>query len=70
MVPTSSKIIIGLDIGGANTKAALVCFENGEIKKCFSIIEYFPFWEKSIIQIPEMLSKITTLELHGQGLQS
>ena len=70
MVPTSSKIIIGLDIGGANTKAALVCFENGEIKKCFSIIEYFPFWEKSIIQIPEMLSKITYELIQKAGIQS
>lgn len=58
MQTLKQTIIVGLDIGGANTKAALLIFNNGVIRKSFSIIEYFPFWEKSIGQIPEMLSKI------------
>ena len=70
MIPSSSKIIIGLDIGGANTKAALLCFENGEINKCFSVIKYFPFWEKSMNQIPEILSKITDELIHKAGIHS
>ena len=70
MIPSRPIIIIGLDIGGANTKAALVGFENGTITKCFSIIEYFPFWEKSIIQIPDMLSKITDKLTRKAGIQS
>jgi len=50
--------ILGLDIGGANTKAALIVFKNSKIYKSFSYIEYFPFWEKSLSQIPEMFKRI------------
>jgi probable H4MPT-linked C1 transfer pathway protein len=58
MTPSKALNIIGLDIGGANTKAALLGFKNGSITINFFIIEYFPFWEKSVKEIPEMLSKI------------
>jgi probable H4MPT-linked C1 transfer pathway protein len=50
---------LGLDIGGANTKAAILQFKNKTIHKAYSIIEYFPFWEKTIIEIPEMVRKVT-----------
>ena len=50
--------ILGLDIGGANTKAALVKFRNSEIFESFSVIEYFPFWEKTLNDIPKMLKRI------------
>jgi len=50
--------ILGLDIGGANTKAALIIFKNSEIYNSFSYIEYFPFWEKNLSQIPEMFNRI------------
>ena len=39
-------IILGLDIGGANTKAALIKFIGNKIEESFSYIEFFPFWEK------------------------
>ncbi|MFX0058589.1 MAG: hydantoinase/oxoprolinase family protein [Candidatus Hodarchaeota archaeon] len=52
------KTILGLDIGGANTKAALMNFQNGEIIDSFSYIEYYPFWEKSLNGIPNMLSRV------------
>ncbi len=51
-------IILGLDIGGANTKAALLHLEDKKIKESYSYIEYFPFWEKTIQEIPEMLSRV------------
>ena len=51
-------IILGLDIGGANTKAALVHFRDSVIIKSFSYIEYFPFWEKTLAEIPDMLKRI------------
>ena len=51
-------IILGLDIGGANTKAALIKFTGNKIEESFSYIEYFPFWEKTIIEIPEMFKRI------------
>ncbi|MBY9016451.1 MAG: hypothetical protein KGD68_12220 [Candidatus Lokiarchaeota archaeon] len=53
-----NQFILGLDIGGANTKAALIDFSNSKIIHSFSYIEYFPFWEKNLNQIPEMFKKI------------
>ncbi|MFW9826193.1 MAG: hydantoinase/oxoprolinase family protein [Candidatus Thorarchaeota archaeon] len=47
-----------MDIGGANTKAALLCFKNKKIVKSFSYIEYFPFWENTVPKITEMLSRV------------
>lgn len=51
-------IIIGLDIGGANTKAACVYFKDEKIIDSFSYIEYFPFWQKTITEIPEILGRV------------
>jgi len=50
--------ILGLDIGGANTKAALLKIHNEKILDSFSYIEYFPFWEKTLNDIPKMLKRI------------
>ena len=51
-------IILGLDIGGANTKAALVKIQHEKILDRFSYTEYFPFWEKNLNEIPRMLKRI------------
>jgi len=51
-------IILGLDIGGANTKVVLINIKSKEIIECFSYIKYFPFWEKNITEISEMLEKV------------
>jgi len=53
-----TKNILGLDIGGANTKAALIKFRNSEILESFALIEYFPFWENTLNDIPNMIKKI------------
>ncbi|MFX1279643.1 MAG: hydantoinase/oxoprolinase family protein [Promethearchaeota archaeon] len=45
-------------MGGANTKAALIQFAEIEIITSFSHTEYFPFWEKTIREIPDMLKDI------------
>ena len=50
---------MGLDIGGANSKAALIHFKDKKIVKSYSYMEYFPFWEKTKTEIPEMLHNIT-----------
>ena len=50
--------ILGLDIGGANTKAALIKFKLSRIFESLSIIEYFPFWEKTLNEIPNMFERI------------
>ena len=44
-----------MDIGGANTKAALLHFQNKKIVESNSYIEYFPFWERTIPDISNML---------------
>ncbi|MFX0017259.1 MAG: hydantoinase/oxoprolinase family protein [Promethearchaeota archaeon] len=51
--------ILGLDIGGANTKAALIQCNNLKIQKSFSYVEYFPFWEQSLDQIPNLFKRIS-----------
>jgi probable H4MPT-linked C1 transfer pathway protein len=52
--------IIGLDIGGANTKAVLILYKKHKTIKSDSTIEYFPFWEKTVNDIPEMLKDIVS----------
>jgi len=53
-----AKYILGFDIGGANTKATLLEIENDNIHKSFSYIEYFPFWEKTLHDIPAMFLRV------------
>jgi len=52
------NIILGLDIGGANTKAALTEYSNSIPINSYSYIEYFPFWEQTINDITAMLGRI------------
>jgi len=62
-------VILGLDIGGANTKAALIQFEKDKITKAFSYIEYFPFWEKTLNQIPQMFKSLTSNLIQKNNIQ-
>jgi (4-(4-[2-(gamma-L-glutamylamino)ethyl]phenoxymethyl)furan-2-yl)methanamine synthase len=39
--------VLGFDIGGANTKAALLEIENGKVQWCRVAVEYFPVWKES-----------------------
>lgn len=50
--------ILGLDIGGANTKAALIEFQEDKMIKIFTEIKYYPFWEENIQQLPSMLEQL------------
>ena len=38
--------MLGYDVGGANTKAALVSYQNGEIINSEVLVEYFPVWKR------------------------
>jgi len=58
MNKTENSIILGLDIGGANTKAALLNFKFGKTKSSFSYIEYFPFWEKTKDHLDKLFKRI------------
>lgn len=51
--------IIGLDIGGANTKAALIEIKEEKIISSISMIQYFPFWEQTTKDIVIMLNTLT-----------
>ncbi|NVM16066.1 MAG: H4MPT-linked C1 transfer pathway protein [Candidatus Lokiarchaeota archaeon] len=53
--------ILGLDIGGANTKAALIKFRDSEVFESYSVIEYFPFWEKTLNDIPKLFKEIVEI---------
>ena len=39
--------VLGLDIGGANTKAAYIKTDDGYVTECKTAIEYFPFWKSA-----------------------
>jgi hypothetical protein len=54
----NNGLILGLDIGGANTKAVLLDIKNERLVESRAYIEYFPFWEKTINDIPLMLKRI------------
>lgn len=62
--------ILGLDIGGANTKAALIIFKNLKIVESYSYIEYFPFWEKTLNDIPNLFRRVIlkTIDKHNYTL--
>jgi probable H4MPT-linked C1 transfer pathway protein len=49
--------VIGLDIGGANTKAALITSQNGKLQSVKVIVEYFPIWKES----QNLVSMLSTL---------
>jgi probable H4MPT-linked C1 transfer pathway protein len=49
--------VLGLDIGGANTKAAYVRAENGVLKEVRATSEYFPVW-KNPDGLGDLLSKL------------
>ena len=50
--------VLGLDIGGANTKAAYINSKNGYIVKSRNAIEYFPVWKKPE-ELETILSRIS-----------
>ena len=50
--------VLGLDIGGANTKAAFIGTDNGVVREFRTMIQYFPFWKRKSNQLCAMLSKV------------
>ncbi|MHA1195296.1 MAG: hydantoinase/oxoprolinase family protein [Promethearchaeota archaeon] len=66
--PVSLRIL-GLDIGGANTKAALLEYSDSNLIRSKSFIKYFPFWEKSLDSIPEMLNEIIDKLIIQDGIK-
>jgi len=50
--------VLGLDIGGANTKATFLITQNGMMKEHRMSIEYFPIWKRGKDQLPNFLEKL------------
>jgi len=65
----NNRLILGLDIGGANTKTALIQFKNEVILESLSHIEYFPFWEKTLHDLPKMIDRILSILLEKKKIQ-
>jgi len=65
--------VVGLDIGGVNTKAALIVTQDGNFKKLKTAIEYFPIWKRGKEGLPQVLGKlrkllVETSTLNGVGV--
>lgn len=50
--------VLGIDIGGANTKAALIITENGGVIELKTVVKYFPFWLRNTMLVRSMLTSI------------
>ncbi|MGD9131220.1 MAG: hydantoinase/oxoprolinase family protein [Candidatus Bathyarchaeota archaeon] len=50
--------VLGLDIGGANTKAAFMKTQDATMQELRTAIEYFPIWKKGKDQLPKVLEKL------------
>jgi probable H4MPT-linked C1 transfer pathway protein len=50
--------VLGLDIGGANTKAAFMKTQDGTMQELRTAMEYFPIWKKGKEQLPKILEKM------------
>lgn len=64
--------IAGFDIGGANTKVAIINFDNGEIENIEIDLSYLPMWsDNDTLQtvLTELIEKICPIdELDGVGI--
>lgn len=50
--------VLGLDIGGANTKAAYIATKDATVVEYKLALEYFPFWKRDSTQLCQMLTTI------------
>jgi (4-(4-[2-(gamma-L-glutamylamino)ethyl]phenoxymethyl)furan-2-yl)methanamine synthase len=50
--------VLGLDIGGANTKAVFLSVRDGEVCEIKTELEYFPFWKRDSKQFHILLASL------------
>jgi len=50
--------VLGWDIGGVNTKAALIKTRKGAVRELKTAIKYFPIWKKDKEKLPPVLGKL------------
>jgi hypothetical protein len=65
--------VLGLDIGGANTKAAFIKTKDATVEEQRTATEYFPIWKKGKEQLPKVLEKlkktlVESIALDGVGV--
>ena len=63
--------VLGYDVGGANTKAALVCVKKGKLLNAEVAVEYFPIWkkpEKLVEVLLNLKQQLRATSLDGVGL--
>jgi len=64
--------VLGLDIGGANTKAAFLKTQEAKMQELRTAIEYFPIWKSGKDQLPKILEELkkglANSALDGVGL--
>lgn len=60
--------VIGLNIGGVNTKAAFLSTQKGTVKKLKTAIEYFPIWKRGKERLPQVLEKLRKLFANSAAL--
>lgn len=65
--------ILGLDIGGANTKASFIQTQDATIKELNTLLEYFPVWKSGKEQLPRVLENLkkrlsNSIVLDGVGV--
>jgi len=65
--------VVGLDIGGVNTKAVFIGTQKDNVKKLKTAIEYFPIWKRGKERLPQVLEKLRKLlvksaTLNGVGV--
>ncbi|MFQ5710476.1 MAG: hydantoinase/oxoprolinase family protein [Candidatus Geothermarchaeales archaeon] len=65
--------VLGLDVGGANTKATLIRTSEGSLRDSKSEVAYFPIWKRGIEELPNVLEALRTKLMgsrtpHGVGV--
>ncbi len=50
--------VLGLDIGGANTKAAYIRTRSSVVSEFRTVSEYFPFWKRDMEQLCNVLTTV------------
>jgi len=62
--------VVGLDVGGANTKIAFLRVENGAVETVKVASEYFPIWKRDKGELPALLEKLRLKMVESPGLDA
>jgi probable H4MPT-linked C1 transfer pathway protein len=62
--------VVGLDIGGANTKISFIKAEDGNVKTVKVFCEYFPIWKRRIDELAPLLRNLRSKVAGSVGLDA